>query len=320
MKTIMNTSLVLMAISTAGCAGFGQSASKLEGRVIEFTSGAEGFNTNTYFYEGAREVIAFDTQFTPALAKESIAHLRKFTNKPISWVVITHPNPDKFNGASVFKDEGARIVSSESTAEAIPGVHAYKEYYFVEMAKMFKKGEYPQPAVIDQTFSGEMDIVLQGGERIQLRELAQPGVSSTQTVAYIRSLKSLMVGDLVHHKAHAWLEGGIVDGKPVPSLTGWARNLDQLLELFPANTTVFGGRGVKASLSVAAAAQKKYLQTADRIVTEYVYQLGTGKSELQTEKAGGHYSEIQRRMETQFPDYQLGYMIQYGVYGLVNSK
>ncbi len=320
MKNLMKTSIAMMAISISGCATPPAHAKPQQGRVIEFKSGPEGFDTRTFFYEGENEVVAFDAQFTPGLAEQSIRHLRTFTQKPITWLVITHPNPDKFNGASVFKKEGARIISSSATAEAIPGVHAYKEYYFVELAKMFRKGEYPLPVAVDQTFRGQMDLVLRGGERIQLRELSRPGVSSTQTVAYIRSVNTLMVGDLIHHKAHAWLEGGIVQGKPVPTLSAWVQDLKELVSIYPAEARVQGGRGVEGPLQSTALEQIRYLQTADRLVSEYITSLGARRDELKGEKAGEHYKDLQVRFERAFPDYGLGYMIQYGVYGLVNSK
>jgi glyoxylase-like metal-dependent hydrolase (beta-lactamase superfamily II) len=310
MKKMMNMSLAMMAISAAGCAT--AKASQFKGRVIEFKSGPEGFDTRTYFYEGENEVVAFDSQFTPALAKQSIARLREVTQKPITWIVITHPNPDKFNGASVFKAEGAKVLSSASTAQAIPGVHAYKEYFFVEIAKMFKKGEYPQPIPVDQTFSGQTDLVLKGGERIQLRELSQPGVSSTQTVAYIPSIGALFTGDLVHNQAHAWLEGGIVNGKPVPTIDGWIADLKEMAELYPAETTVYGGRGIQADLKTSVANQTKYLHAAVQLIDAQVK--GTDFT------APNAYKNLAAQFQARFPGYELPYMIEYGAYGLVQNE
>lgn len=311
MKTLFSTTIAMMAISLSGCTTPAARAEEFKGRVIEFKSGPEGFDTRTFFYEGAQEVIAFDAQFTPELAKKSIAHLRTFTEKPITWLVITHPNPDKFNGASVFKAEGAKIISSAATAADIPGVHAYKEYFFVEMAKMFKQGEYPQPVAVDETFDGETEIVLRGGERISLKELSQAGVSSTQTVAHVPSVKALMVGDLVHHKAHAWLEGGIVGGKPTPTLDGWIRDLKELAKMFPADTQVYGGRGVTVDLKTGVAEQISYLQKAQRLVRQYV--LGRSAQEMDYKALSGIFAK-------EFPDYDLAYMIEYGAYGLVQSE
>jgi hypothetical protein len=33
--------------------------------------------------------------------------------------VITHPNPDKFNGAPAFQAAGATMIASEATVEAL---------------------------------------------------------------------------------------------------------------------------------------------------------------------------------------------------------
>lgn len=311
MKTIMNSTIAMMAISLSGCSTPMAKAQNFTGRVIEFKSGPEGFDTRTFFYEGESEVIAFDAQFTPDLAQKSIAHLRQHTDKPITWLVITHPNPDKFNGAGVFKDQGAKVISSSSTAAAIPGVHAYKEYYFVEMAKMFKKGEYPQKPHIDQTFESETELVMRGGERIQLRELSKSGVSSTQTVAYIPSVRTLMVGDLIHHKAHAWLEGGIVDGKPTPTIGAWIADLKELLNLFPADTEVRGGRGVAVDLKTGIEEQVKYLLKAEKLVRQDI-KARQGKA--------ADPKALAAKFAKAFPEYDLTYMIEYGAYGLVQKE
>lgn len=313
MKNIMNVSLAMMAISTTSCAGLVKSEVKEhEGRIIEFKSDSNGFDTKSFFYEGEKEVIAFDSQFTPEIAKQSIAYLRKYTKKPISWLVITHPNPDKFNGASVFKQEGAKILASENTAKAIPDVHAYKEYYFVEMAKMFPKGQYPQPTLIDQTFIGKMDLVLQGGERIQFQELSHSGVSSTQTVAYIKTAQTLIVGDLIHNQAHAWLEGGIVKGKPTPNIEEWILDLQELESLYPKSTKVLGGRGVSLELKESVKEQTKYLRIARELVRQQLNEMDPKDSQF--------YKVLAQKFQKQFSNYTLPYMIEYGAYGLVQSE
>ena len=122
------TTVVLTTLLTfTSCA----SIEPQKGRIIEFTSDANGFHTKTIFYEGQEEVVAFDAQFTEKHARQAIEHLRKFTKKPISWLIITHPNPDKFNGAKVFQAEGAKVIASDLTKKNMPPVHAYKKYYFM---------------------------------------------------------------------------------------------------------------------------------------------------------------------------------------------
>ena len=319
MKNLMNTSMALMAISISGCT-IPAKASFQSGRIIEFKSGPEGFDTRTFFYEGESEVIAFDAQFTPALAEQAIKKLRAYTDKPISWLVITHPNPDKFNGASVFRAAGAKVISSAATAAAIPNVHSYKEYFFVQVAKMFNPGEYPQPVPVDQTFTGETSIVLRGGERIQLKELSHPGVSSTQTVAYIGNSNTLIVGDLVHYKAHAWLEGGIVNGKPMPTIDGWISDLEELASLYPQDAITLGGRGITTDLKSAVNAQTTYLQEAIKLVRGDLADLGSKAAEFNGPNAAAMYKDLAARFQAQFSDYTLSYMIEYGAYGLVQQE
>src|SRR5215213_2800655 len=291
------------------------------GALYTYDSGEAGFFTKTYFYDTGSEVVAFDAQFTPELAEDAVAFLRTQTDNPITSLVITHPNPDKFNGAPVFQEEGATVIASEATTEAIPGVHAYKKAGFVGMG-MFTEETYPQQASVDETFTGTRTLELSDGKTVELSELREPGVSSTQTVAFIPELNALIVGDLVHHKLHAWLEGGIVNGQATPTLEGWISDLNELQTRFAADPepTVYGGRGEPAPLSVAVADQIAYLETADQIVTDYVAGLGDKKSELSGDKAGEHYAAIQAELEQAFPDYAFPDMISFSVYGLVNSK
>jgi hypothetical protein len=107
-------------------------------------------------------------------------------------------------------------------------------------------------------------------------------VSSTQTVSFIPEMNALVVGDLVHHNLHVWLEGGIVDRQATPTLDGWVADPRELETGFAADPepTVYGGRGDAAPLSNAVAAQIAYLETADQIVTGYVAGLGDRASEL----------------------------------------
>lgn len=316
--TILAASTLL---ATSACATARQPAAA-RGEIHTFESDGNGFNTKTFFYDNGEEVVAFDAQFTPELARQAIAFLRTKTSRPLTHLVITHPNPDKFNGAEVFRAEGAEVIAARRTVDAMPGVHAYKKNFFVNVAKMFAEADYPALPQVDRVFEGELALTLRNGSRVELRELSQAGVSGNQTVAFVPELGALFVGDLVHAKAHAWLEGGIVNGAPTPAIAGWIAGLKEIQALFNGadGITVYGGRGEAASLPAAVAEQIRYLERADALVSAYVTGLGAAKAELSGPAAGSHYQALQARFEQEFPGYGLGYMIQYGVYGLVNSK
>jgi glyoxylase-like metal-dependent hydrolase (beta-lactamase superfamily II) len=320
LKTLTAIAIIGSLLTTNAFAAPSAKAAKVEKtKIVEFKSAQEGFDTRTFFYITSKEVIAIDAQFTPKLAEDSIAHLRTFTDKPITTLIITHPNPDKFNGASVFRKLGAKIIASEATAKAITGVHQYKQHYFIEMAKMFTKETYPQPVEVDTTFGNEKMLTLQDNDTLELIVLKAPGVSNTQTVIFSKSQNALFVGDLIHHKAHAWLEGGILNGKPVPSITGWIKNLEQIEFYLKSNPTVYGGRGIQAPLKVATQEQIAYLNKSVKIVKDMIAKTKLTSKDIGTNKAAKFYTELEAKFKTEFPDYELPYMIQFGSYGLVQD-
>jgi glyoxylase-like metal-dependent hydrolase (beta-lactamase superfamily II) len=291
----------------------------IAGQLGVFQSDSKGFDTRTYWYDDGREITVFDTQFTPNLAEAMVGEIRKSSKNPITRVVVTHPNPDKFNGLSVFHKLGATSIASKATADAMKGVHDYKTYFWVNIAKAFTADTYPTLEAAQQTFTGQHVIKLLSGETITLIQLKNAGVASTQTVARIDATGDLIVGDLIHHKAHAWLEGGIVGGKPKPDIAAWTAAVEELAGL--GGKTVRGGRGQDAPVKDAIVMQQAYLKTINTLVENYVSNLGVRASELKDPtQAGKHHAAIQVLAEKAFPDYALPYMIGYGVYGLANSK
>jgi glyoxylase-like metal-dependent hydrolase (beta-lactamase superfamily II) len=300
----------VLAVAVAAPAG--------AGTLGVYQSDVQGFDTRTYWYDDGREVTVFDTQFTPALAEAMVSAIRAATPNPITRVVVTHPNPDKFNGLSVFHALGATSIASAATAAAMPGVDSYKRAFWIGTGT-FTAATYPRLEPIRQAFRGQHRITLASGETITLTELRNPGVSTTQTVARIDATGDLIVGDLVHGNAHAWLEGGIAEGAPRPDIAGWIRALAELPAL--GGRVVRGGRGDDLPVAEAVAQQTDYLRQMDDLVTAYVAGLGARRPELRDPaRAPAHHAAIQQQAEALFPGRRLSYLVGYGVYGLANSK
>lgn len=289
------------------------------GAVQVFTSDAAGFNTHSVWYDDGQEVTVVDAQFTPAHAEALLASIRGQTKSPVTRVVVTHPNPDKFNGLSVFHAQGIESIASAKTAAAVPDTDAYKRHFWVKIAKAFTDATYPRAEAIKTTYSGQHRITLKSGETITLFELPQPGISSNQTVVRFDQTGDLAVGDLVHTHTHAWLEGGIVNGKPLPTLEGWKAGLAELPRL--GTGKVYGGRGVFVPVAQAVAEQTAYLDKADAVVTGYLQRLGSRASELSDPaRQGAHHQAIQAEMAKAFPGHAMPDLVGYSVYGLVQQK
>lgn len=292
------------------------------GKIYTYESDGYGFNTKSFFYDSGKEVIGFDSQFTAfksasgkGYAQEALEFLKAKSSNPMSYMIVTHPNPDKFNGLKAFKDQGALAIMSQASADNMENVHNYKKYYFTEMAKMFTDKTYPELESADITFEKKMTIRLDGDVKVELHELGKSGVATNQTVAYIPQEKALFVGDLIHHEAHAWLEGPLFDQKPELSIKNWIETLKSLEQKFPAETKVYGGRGNVATLKVAVKQQIDYLKRAEKITRSYLESL-KGQT-LEEKKQSVNYKELAKIFEAEFPGYELSYMIEYGAYGLI---
>lgn len=316
----MLTTAALLSACDAPVSESGPDPVSLELRA--FTSADEGFHTNSFWVDTGAEVVVFDAQFTPDLAEQVIEQIQSQTDSPIRWLVVTHPNPDKFNGASAFRSLGAQVVASRATTEAMPGVHAYKEAFFVGSGA-FEPGQYPSLPPVDLTFDDTLDLPLEGGGQITLQVLDHGGVATTQTVAIIEDddgPADLVVGDLVASQTHAWLEGGIVDGVATPDLAQWRDALDDLAALAddPASP-VYPGRGEPLPVAEAVEQQRDYLGALEQIVQEVLSEQDDPAGALGGDQAGMIYDEITARAQQAFPSHAHAYLVTYGVYGLAWS-
>lgn len=308
----MRHPLLLLALALA------LPAAATAGTVHVHTSDAAGFRTHSVWYDDGREVTVVDAQFTPAHAQRLIEDIRSHTASPITRVIVTHPNPDKFNGLSAFHAIGATSIASARTAAAMPEVHAYKRHFWVDVAHAFSPQEYPALAPVGQTFEQRLQLRLASGETLSLIELPGPGVSAHQTVVRIDATGDLVVGDLVHARHHAWLEGAIEHGRAVTHLTSWRADLAALPTL--GQGTLYGGRGQFLPVNQATREQIDYLEQVERITRDYLAQLGERRREL-TDPATRrpHEQALQARIAQAFPGHEAPEMLSYSLYGLIQT-
>jgi glyoxylase-like metal-dependent hydrolase (beta-lactamase superfamily II) len=150
-------------------------------------------SSNTTFWVTDEGVLVIDTQQHPADARRLLAEIRKVTDKPIKWVLVSHPHGDHYLGNSVFKAEGATIVAHRDTRLMM------QKYYSDEVkrrADYFAKYKLDpkelQMVLPDVTFDSRFTINMGGktAELIYLGAAQNPG----DTLVYFRQSRALFLG------------------------------------------------------------------------------------------------------------------------------
>lgn len=86
-------------------------------------------SSNSAFLVTDEGVFVIDTQQHPADARRLLAEIRKVTDKPVKWALVTHPHGDHYLGNPVFKAEGATLIAHQDTAGMM------KKYYKDEVER-----------------------------------------------------------------------------------------------------------------------------------------------------------------------------------------
>lgn len=77
----------------------------------------KNFISNAGVVIGPTGVVVIDALGSPALAKQLIDEIRKLTDKPIQFVIVTHYHADHIYGLQSLIDIGATVIAQESAKE-----------------------------------------------------------------------------------------------------------------------------------------------------------------------------------------------------------
>lgn len=197
---------------------------------------AEG-DPNVGAIEAEDFVVAFEARATPVAASEWLQQLRRYTDKPVRYLVLSHYHAVRVLGASAF--DADEIVAHRNTAKLIDerGEADWKSE-LGRMPRLFKDPDsipgLTQPTV---TFDDEYRIDLGGGRELVLRYFGR-GHTAGDIVAWLPNERILYAGDLV--EAQAALYTGDAFHRDWSTTT-----LDAISGL--GAETLIGGRGAVAS-------------------------------------------------------------------------
>jgi cyclase len=214
-------------ISVVYAAGSGEGEILEKDVPIQVTEVAPGLyfqyhhqESNNAFLVTDDGVLVIDTRQHPKRAEELLATIRKYTNKPIRWVVNTHAHGDHYFGNSVFKREGAVIIAHRDTAGMM------KAHFPLEMKRRmgyFNQRQYDPGEVRltppDVTFDSTLTLTL-GGRTIEVFYLA-PGQNPGDTFVYFPKERVLYAGG--PFSKQSWPNPSFT-----PSMQGWIELLREI--------------------------------------------------------------------------------------------
>jgi len=161
---------------------------------------AEG-DPNVGAIEGEDFIVAIEARATPQAARDWLQQLRKYTDKPVRYLVLTHYHAVRVLGASAFTAQ--EIITHEMTRRLIEerGMQDW-DSEFGRMPRLFKNpDEIPGLTQPTQTFHDNMRIEL-GGDRGYLElKFCGRGHTAGDIAVWYPKHKVLFAGDLVEAEA-----------------------------------------------------------------------------------------------------------------------
>ena len=268
--------IVLAAICSGLWAAATPVTAQTQRQVTKLTDGvyeiqhARGGGGNTTVIIGDRQVFVVDTGFLPSAAREDLAQIRQWTDKPVSFVLNTHFHNDHNLGNRTYMDAfpALTVIAQVETKKEMdrfgPGslMREEKDSYGIRQTvkKMLDSGKtedgkalteddkkqlkdllVTQARMIEElkglkfqsatlTFEHGFSVDL-GNREVQVKFLGR-GNTPGDAVAYLPKEKILVAGDLVDLPLP-----NVLDGYP----SEWSHTLQKLADLD--STTIVPGHG-----------------------------------------------------------------------------
>ncbi len=178
-----------------------------------------GYRMNLAFVVGTEAVAVLDTGYTPAMAREMLAHIRHITPLPVRYAVNSNSQPHRFFGTDVFAAAGAETITTPLEAERM-AARGGDFASTVERILELSKDSVPAPAAPKTLIKKPHELNLGGGVVVRL----QP-VGATHTPD---SLIAVIAPDKVVYTGDALYGGRLLSVIPESNVKHWAAVFDGL--------------------------------------------------------------------------------------------
>ncbi len=186
------------------------------GRIATPTPENRGDIANTGFVVGEEAVAVIDAGGSRAVGEALLEAVRRETDKPVRWLILTHMHPDHVLGAEVFREAGATVIGHAKLAR---GLRDRADTYEANYRRLIGERAYLGTRVVlpDESVEDRREIDL-GGRVLELVSHPTAHTDNDLTV-YDRQTGTWWVGDLVFAVHAPALDGSIL---------GWIELLEEM--------------------------------------------------------------------------------------------
>jgi glyoxylase-like metal-dependent hydrolase (beta-lactamase superfamily II) len=214
---------------------------------------AEG-DPNSGIIVGDDGVMVIDAQATPVMAQQVIERVKKVTDKPIKYVLLTHYHAVRVLGASAY--QGAEILASAGTRNLIvERGKADMDSEIGRFPRLFRAVEsIPGLTWPTVTFPDQVSVWL-GKREVRIMHIGR-GHTAGDVVAYVPDANVVFSGDLVEYHSACYCGDA--------HFTDWPATLDRLAEFSAA--ALMPGRGAALKSVVEGRSLKEAFDEARRVM------------------------------------------------------
>ncbi|NPB08098.1 MAG: MBL fold metallo-hydrolase [Aquificae bacterium] len=224
-----------------------------------------GFISNAYFYVGDDGVLVVDALSTYKLGRELLETIRKVTEKPVRFLVITHYHTDHFYGIKAFREAGAEVIAHENAFEYLsqPSSHNFYLSRKKLLGEHMEGTEILPPSI---TLEEELFLYLRVGEgyrRFEVLHLCR-GHTPGDLVVYLPQERILFGGDLVFDGRLPFLGSG--------NSGSWIECLKKIEELEPRILLPGHGEPLIGTEKIRRATSwtRKYIEDLRRVIRRLI--------------------------------------------------
>ena len=214
------------------------------GKHEQITLENAGDIANIGFIVGEKSVAVIDTGGSRIVGESLKTAIRKITDLPIEYVILTHAHPDHIFGVQAFESEKSEIVGHKNLDNSlVQRGEFYRDRFVNEGFSESDLGLLPQSIFVESTMNLDL------GNRVIELIAVETSHTNNDLVVFDETTKTIWTGDLIFKERVP-----VIDGNAI----GWLSTMEQL-EDYEIEAIVPGHGPVTTTWADALANQKRYL-------------------------------------------------------------